>query len=159
MLNPSIRRQMKQQCKHICIGSAVACHNEHPFSNTRADSLRLLRHLFTWEIDLNVVDHMRLTALHYAYLFKQEECTKFLIHSGVDQFILDGLGRSSSDLDSPFDVRLRSNMDIDSDNHTEGASCKGRHTGNLFLLHCVMSSSPCRLSTVSRMHRSFSLLP
>jgi len=84
--------------------------------------LRMLRHLFTWEIDLNVVDNMGLTALHYAYLFKQEECAKFLIHSGVDQFILDDLGRSPSDLDPSFEVRLRSNMDIDSDNHIEGAS-------------------------------------
>jgi len=84
--------------------------------------LRLLRHLSTWGIDLNVVDNMGLTALHYAYLFKQEECAKFLIHSGVDQFILDDLGRSPSDLDPSFEVRLRSNMDIDSASHAEGAS-------------------------------------
>jgi hypothetical protein len=83
---------------------------------------RLLRHLFTWEIDLNAVDHMGLAALHYAYLFKQEECAKFLIHSGVDQFILDDLGRSPSDLDPPLDVKLRSIMDIDSSNHAEGPS-------------------------------------
>jgi ankyrin repeat protein len=84
--------------------------------------LRLLRHLFTWEIDLNVVDHMGLTALHYAYLFKQEECAKFLIHSGVDQFILDDLGRSPSDLDPSLEVGVHPIMDIDSDSHAEGAS-------------------------------------
>jgi len=84
--------------------------------------LRLLRHLSTWEIDLNVVDNTGLTALHYAYLFKQEECAKFLIHSGVDQFILDDLGRSPSDLDPSLEIRLRSNMDTDSDNHAEGVS-------------------------------------
>jgi ankyrin repeat protein len=84
--------------------------------------LQLLRHLFTWEIDLNVVDHMRLTALHYAYLFKQEECAKFLIHSGVDQFILDDLGRSPSDLDPSLEVRLHPIMDIDSGSHAEGPS-------------------------------------
>jgi hypothetical protein len=84
--------------------------------------LRHLRHLFTWEIDINAVDHMGLTALHYAYLFKQEECAKFLIHSGVDQFILDNLGRSPSDLDPYLEVRLYPIMDIDSDSHAEGAS-------------------------------------
>jgi hypothetical protein len=84
--------------------------------------LRLLRHLFTWEIDLNVVDCMGLTALHYAHLFKQEECAKFLIQSGVDQFILDDLGRSPSDLDPFLEVRLHSVVDIGSDSHAEGAS-------------------------------------
>ena len=84
--------------------------------------LRLLRHLFTWEIDLNVVDNMGLTALHYAYLFKQEDCAKFLIQSGVNQFILDDLGRSPSDLDPSLEVRLHSVMDIDNDGHTDSAS-------------------------------------
>jgi len=84
--------------------------------------LRLLRYLSTWGINLNVADNMGLTALHYSYLFKQEECAKFLIHSGVDQFILDDLGRSPSDLDPSLGVRLRSNTDIDSDNYAEGAS-------------------------------------
>ena len=74
---------------------------------------RLLQHLFGWQIDLTLVDSMGLTALHYAYLFKQEECAKFLIHSGVDQFILDDLGRSPSDLDPSLEVRLRSIMEID----------------------------------------------
>jgi hypothetical protein len=90
--------------------------------------LRLLRHLFTWEIDLNVVDYMGLTALHYAYLFKQEECARFLIQSGVDQFILDDLGRSPSDLDSALEVRLNSTMEIDRDNHAEGVSPDGYDT-------------------------------
>ena len=84
--------------------------------------VRLLRHLFTWEIDLNVVDNMGLTALHYAYLFKQEDCAKFLIQSGVNQFILDDLGRSPSDLDPSLEVRLRSIMDIDGDGHADSAS-------------------------------------
>ena len=82
---------------------------------------RLLRHLFKWKIDLNVVDSMGLSALHYAYLFKQEECAKFLIHSGVDRFILDDLGRSPADLDPSLEARLRSIMDIDSDNSADGA--------------------------------------
>ena len=82
---------------------------------------RLLQHLFKWEIDLNVVDSMGLSALHYAYLFKQEACAKFLIHSGVDRFILDDLGRSPADLDPSLEVRLGSIMDIDSDNSVNGA--------------------------------------
>jgi len=84
--------------------------------------LRLLRHLFTWGINLNAVDNTGLTALHYAYLFKQGECARFLIHSGVDQFILDDLGRSFSDLDPFLSVKLYSNTDIDSDSHAEDAS-------------------------------------
>ena len=82
---------------------------------------RLLQHLFRWQIDLNVVDSMGLSALHYAYLFKQEECAKFLIHSGVDRFILDDLGRSPADLDPSLEVRLRSIMDMDSDCSADGA--------------------------------------
>jgi len=106
--------------------------------------LRLLRQLFTWEIDLNVVDNMGLTALHYAYLFKQEECAKFLIQSGVDQFILDDLGRSPSDLDPSLEVKLRSDMDINSDNHTEGASPNDYgnempdETGKLYAKHFLV---------------------
>ncbi len=84
--------------------------------------LRLLRHLFTWEIDLNVVDTLGLTALHYAYLFKHEDCAKFLIQSGVNQFILDDLGRSPSDLEPSLEVSLHSSMGIDSDSHADGAS-------------------------------------
>ena len=75
---------------------------------------RLLQHLFKWKIDLNVVDSMGLSALHYAYLYKQEECARFLIHSGVDRFILDDLGRSPADLDPSLEVKLGSIMDIDS---------------------------------------------
>ena len=84
--------------------------------------LRLLRHLFTWGIDLNVTDDLGLTALHYAYLFKHEDCTKFLIQSGVNQFILDDLGRSPSDLEPSLEVSLHSIMGIDSDSHADGAS-------------------------------------
>jgi len=76
---------------------------------------RLLQHLSRWKIDLNIVDSMGLSALHYAYLFKQEECAKILIHSGVDRFILDELGRSPADLDPSLEVRLRSIMDMDMD--------------------------------------------
>ena len=84
--------------------------------------LRLLRHLFTWEIDFNVVDNLGLTALHYAYLFKQGDCAKFLIQSGVNQFILDDLGRSPSDLEPSLEVGLHSTIGIDSDSHADGAS-------------------------------------
>ena len=84
---------------------------------------RLLQHLFEWQIDLTLVDSMGLTALHYAYLFQQEECAKFLIHSGVDQFILDDLGRSPSDLNPSLEVKLRSIMDMDIDSDSaDGAS-------------------------------------
>jgi len=106
--------------------------------------LRLLRHLSTWGIDLNAVDNMGLTALHYAYLFKQEECAKFLIHSGADQFILDDPERSPSDLDPPLGVRLRSNTDIDSDNYAEGASLieydneMPNETGKLYAKHFLV---------------------
>ena len=82
--------------------------------------LRLLRQLFTWEIDLNAVDNMGLSALHYAYLFKQEGCARFLIHSRVDQSILDDLGRSASDLDPSLEVRLHSTMDIDGGSNAGG---------------------------------------
>ena len=46
----------------------------------------------------------------------------FLIQSGVNQFILDDLGRSPSDLDPSSEVRLHSIIDIDSDGHTDSAS-------------------------------------
>ena len=82
---------------------------------------RLLHHLFKWQIDLNAVDSMGLSALHYAYLFKQEECAKFLIHSGVDRFILDDLGRSPADLDPFLDLRSGSIMDMDNDRSADGA--------------------------------------
>jgi len=83
--------------------------------------VRLLQHLFRWQIDLNLVDSMGLSALHYAYLFKQEECAKILIYSGVDRSILDDLGRSPADLDPSLDVRLHSTMDIDDDSSANGA--------------------------------------
>ena len=74
---------------------------------------QLLQHLFKWEIDINTTDKMGLTALHYAYLFKQEECARFLIHSGANQSILDVLGRSPSDLNPSLGAVLHSAMDID----------------------------------------------
>ena len=82
---------------------------------------RLLQHLIRWQIDLDAVDSTGLTALHYAYLFQQEECAKFLNHSGVDQFILEDLGRSPSDLDPSLEVRIRSVVDVDSDGSADGA--------------------------------------
>jgi ankyrin repeat protein len=97
--------------------------------------LKLLRHLFTWEIDLDAVDSMGLTALHYAYLFKQEECAKFLIDSGVNQFILDDLGRSPSDLDPSLEVRLHSITVTDSNSNADGASpieCDTDEAGKLY---------------------------
>ncbi len=80
---------------------------------------RLLQHLIRWQIDLNAVDSTGLTALHYSYLFQQEECARFLIHSGVDQFILDDLGRSPSDLDPSLEAKIRSVMDMDSDSSAD----------------------------------------
>ena len=82
---------------------------------------RLLHHLFRWQIDLNAVDSTGLSPLHYAYLFKQGECAKILIHSGVDRCILDDLGRSPADLDPSLKVRLGSSMDMDSDSSADGA--------------------------------------
>ena len=82
---------------------------------------RLLHHLFRWQIDLNAVDSMGLSALHYAYLFKQEECAKLLIHAGADRFILDDLRRSPADLNPSLEVRLRSIMDSDRDSSAGGA--------------------------------------
>ena len=105
---------------------------------------RLLQHLFGWKIDLNVADSMGLTALHYAYLFKQEECAKLLIQSGVDQFILDDLGRSPSDLDPPLEGRLRSIMENDNASSGDGASSNEYDTempdeaGKLFAKHFLI---------------------
>ena len=82
---------------------------------------RLLQHLVRWQIDLDAVDSTGLTALHYAYLFQQEECAKFLIHSGVDQFIIDDLGRSPSALSPSLEVRMRSVMDMDIDGGADDA--------------------------------------
>ena len=82
---------------------------------------QLLYHLFRWRIDLNAVDSMGFSALHYAYLFKQEECAKMLIQSGVNRFIVDDLGRSPADLDPSLKVRLRSAMDMDGDSRAAGA--------------------------------------
>jgi len=83
---------------------------------------RLLRHLFTWQLDFNVVDNTGLTALHYAYLLKQEECARFLIRAGADPFILDDLGRSPSDLNPSLEVRLHLNMEIGADSSTLSTS-------------------------------------
>ena len=106
--------------------------------------LRLLRHLFIWGINLNAMDNAGLTALHYAYLFKQEDCAKFLIQSGVNQFILDDLGRSPSDLDPSLEVRFHSDMDTDSDSHPDAASPDEYDTemldkaGNLYEKHLLV---------------------
>ena len=82
---------------------------------------RLLQHLISWQIDLDAVDNTGLTALHYAYLFQQDECAKSLIHSGVDQFILDDLGRSPSDLNPSLKVTLHSVMDMDTGGSADDA--------------------------------------
>ena len=82
---------------------------------------RLLQHLFKWQIDLDTVDSMGFSALHYAYLFKQEGCAKILIHSGVDRFILDDLGRSPADLDPSLEVRLRSIMEMEMGSNADRA--------------------------------------
>jgi ankyrin repeat protein len=117
---------LRTYCSHPNWKQIISSCNEYgqriAHTSVSLGYLQLLRHLFTWEIDLDAVDNMGLTALHYAYLFKQEECAKFLIHSGVDQFILDDLGRSPSDLDPSLEVRLRSIMDTDSDSNADGAS-------------------------------------
>ena len=80
---------------------------------------RLLQRLFTWEIDLDVVDHMGLTALHYAYRFGQEECAGFLIHSGATA---DNLGRSGSSLDPSLEVRVHPAIDTGGDGSTHSNS-------------------------------------
>ena len=87
--------------------------------------LRLLRHLYRWEIDLNVVDNMGSTALHDAYLFRQEECARFLIHSGASPHSLDNLGRSPSDLDPSLEVKLHPTMDSDGDDSSHSPSSTG----------------------------------
>ena len=105
---------------------------------------QLLQHLFTWEINLNIVDNMGSTALHYAYHFGQEECAKFLIQSGADALLLDTLGRSPSDLDPSMEVRLHATVGHDSDNNTHSASsaictirmpgeAEGRYAKHFFL--------------------------
>ena len=83
---------------------------------------RLLQHLSTWQIDLNTVDHMGSTALHYAYLFIQEECARLLIHCGAEPFILDDLGRSPSSLNPLLEVRLRPCVEIGGDSSTHSTS-------------------------------------
>ena len=89
---------------------------------------QLLQHLFKWEIDINTTDKMGLTALHYAYLFKQEECARFLIHSGANPCILDGLGRSPSDLNPSLGTVLHSVMDIDDNSNANHAlPIEGHH--------------------------------
>ena len=82
---------------------------------------RLLQHLSTWQIDLNIVDHMGSTALHYAYLFIQEECARLLIHSGAEPFILDDLGRSPSSLNPSLEIRLHPSVENGGDSSTSSA--------------------------------------
>jgi len=83
---------------------------------------RLLQHLFTWQINLNVVDNMGLTALHYAYLFRQEECARLLIRSGANPFILDDLGRSPSNLNPSLEVMIHPDTEIGADSSTPSIS-------------------------------------
>ena len=86
---------------------------------------RLLRYLFRWEIDLGIVDNMGSTALHYAYIFRQEECARLLIHAGANALLLDNLGRSPSDLDPSLEVKLHPTVGIDGDSITHSASSTG----------------------------------
>ena len=90
---------------------------------------RFLQHIFRWYIDLNVMDSLGLPALSSAYLSQQGECAKILIHSGVDRFIHNILGRAPADLGSSFEVRLRSVMDIDGNSISYGAPPIKRDTG------------------------------
>ena len=83
---------------------------------------QLLQHLVKWKIDLDTKDKMGLTALHYAYLFKQEGCARFLIHSGANQFILDDLGRSPSDLSPSLGAILHSVGGTDENTSSNHAS-------------------------------------
>ena len=96
----SSRNEYGQTMAHICVTLGY---------------FRLLQHLCTWEIDLDAVDQMGSTALHYAYLFRQEACAKHLILSGASPSILDNLGRSPSNVDPSLEVRLHSNMEMYSD--------------------------------------------
>ena len=105
---------------------------------------QLLQYLFRWKIDLNAVDSTGLSALHYAYLFKQEECARILIDSGVNRFILDDLGRSPADLGPSLEIKLRSVMDMDSDSSAVGAppiKCDTEmpdDTGKLYATHLLI---------------------
>ena len=83
---------------------------------------RLLQHLSTWQIDVNAMDDMGSTALHYAYLFTQGECARLLIDSGADPFILDDLGRAPSNLNPSLEVRVHPAMDIGGDSSTHSIS-------------------------------------
>src|SRR5258706_2151392 len=105
----SSRNDYGQTMAHICVTLGY---------------FRLLQHLSTWKIDLNVVDHMGLTALHYAYLFVQEECARLLIHSGAERFILDDLGRSPSSLNPSLEVRIHPTMDIGGDSSRSSPSAE-----------------------------------
>ena len=85
----SSRNEYGQTMAHLCVTLGY---------------FRLLQHLCTWEIDLNAMDNMGSTALHYAYLFRQEECAKLLIRSGANPFILDQLGRTPYAIPEPFAI-------------------------------------------------------
>ena len=83
--------------------------------------IRLLQHLSTWQIDLNIVDHMGSTPLHYAYLFIQEDCARLLIASGAEPFILDNLGRSPSSLNPSLEARLHPSVENSGDSSISSA--------------------------------------
>ena len=82
---------------------------------------RFLQHIFRWQIDLNVIDILGLSALYSAYLSQKEECAKMLIHSGVSRFTFNDLGHPPAGLDPPFEVVLRLIMDIDGHSIPDGA--------------------------------------
>jgi hypothetical protein len=79
--------------------------------------LKLLQHLITWEINLDLTDLTGSTALHYAFLCNKGECAICLILSGAKELARDELGRSPWDLNPSLidDVtsRLRGVSKID----------------------------------------------
>ena len=66
--------------------------------STMFGCVQLLHHLITWGIDLNVPDVTGTTALHCAYLTGDVACASLMIRSGVNQLVLDDLGRSPAEV-------------------------------------------------------------
>lgn len=66
--------------------------------STMSGCVQLLQHLIAWGIDLNVPDVTGTTALHCAYLRGDVACASLLIRSGVNQLVLDDLGRSPAEV-------------------------------------------------------------
>ena len=77
---------------------------------TMSGYVRLLHHLITWGIDLNVPDVTGTTALHCAYIRGDAECASLLIRSGVNQLVLDDLGRSPAEVGPSLNSMLDSGV-------------------------------------------------